>query len=246
MKILTLNLRHNQDRWEERFPLVVEVLEKHQPDIIGFQEVWRPIQQADRILDQVAADGWNLKVLAKQGKYGREGIAIASRYPISSHESIDLPGNERVAQRALLEVNGTQLWIANTHLHHQPKDESVRLPQMQALLRWLADTDPPTILTGDMNATPESVTIREAKQIYSSAHEAVHGTEPAVTSPTPLAPDYRSGQGSTIDYIFYSGDKVRVTAASVVANEPHPEDETLYPSDHFGILASIELEGIVR
>lgn len=242
MKILTLNLRHHRDRWNERFPLVVDVLRQHQPDIIGFQEVWIPIQQANIILNQLSdKESMNLYVLPKQGDYGREGIAIASRYPIISHETLDLPGGERVAQRALIEVDGTTFCFSNTHLHDKPADESIRLPQMQALLQWLADVSHPTILTGDMNARPESTTIRESKTRYQSAYEVVHGSEPSVTCPTPLDTNFHPDRCSTIDYIFFSEDKLQVTGASIVADIPHPDDETLYPSDHYGILATIKL-----
>lgn len=242
MKILTLNLRHNQDRWEERFPLVVDVLQQHQPDIIGFQEVWIPIQQADLILNSFSAqEHMHLYVLPKQGDYGREGIAIASRYPIISHETLDLPDGERVAQRALIDVDGSILCFCNTHLHDKPANESIRLPQMQALLEWLADVTYPTILTGDMNARPESTTILKAKAKYQSAYEVAHGSEPAVTCPTPLDTNFHPDRCSAIDYIFFSDDSLQVTSASIVADIPHPDDDRLYPSDHYGILATIDL-----
>lgn len=175
MKLLTFNLRHHRDRWEERFALVVDVLRQHQPDIVGFQEVWMPIKQADMILEQLPDSNLDLKVVPKRGGYGREGIAIASRYPIINHEHLDLPGEERVAQRAVLDVKGTKLCFANTHLHDKPADESIRLPQMQVLLQWLADINHPTILTGDMNADPESSTILAAKETYQSAYETRYG-----------------------------------------------------------------------
>jgi endonuclease/exonuclease/phosphatase family metal-dependent hydrolase len=240
LKILTLNLRHHRDRWAERFPLVVDVIHRHRPDLIGFQEVWRPIDQADAILERVPELALELKVVPKQGDFGREGIAIASRYPIISHQSLDLPGGERVAQRALVDVDGVRFCFANTHLHDKPVDERIRLPQMQALLQWLCDTDHPTILTGDMNAQPQSTTILAAKGPYQSAYEAVHGSEPQATFPTPLVSNFHPDQGSVIDYIFFARDNLQAKAASIVANRPHPEDETLYPSDHFGILAAIE------
>ncbi|NIV32412.1 MAG: hypothetical protein GWN58_24115, partial [Anaerolineae bacterium] len=169
-----------------------------------------------------------------------EGIAIASRYPLLSHETLDLPGGERVAQRAVVDTGTFHLCLANTHLHDKPADESIRLPQMRALLGWLAEVDAPTVLTGDMNAQPESSTIRAAKERYRSSYEAVHGSEPQATFPTPLVSATGPDQGSTIDYIFFSGDSLRVEAASIVADRSHPADETLYPSDHFGILAEIE------
>jgi endonuclease/exonuclease/phosphatase family metal-dependent hydrolase len=242
MKILTLNLRHHRDRWDERLPLVVDVLRTHRPDIICFQEVWMPIQQADTILKQLSDDeSMPLYALPKQGRHGQEGIAIASRYPVIGQDTLNLYGGERVAQSLLLDINGTPLCIANTHLHDKPVDESIRLPQMQELLQWLAKVNYPTILAGDMNAYPESTTITAAKSKYLSTYEVIHGSEPDVTFPTPLVADNDPNEEDVvIDYIFFSSDTLRVIDVSIVADIAHPNDETLYPSDHYGILASIE------
>jgi endonuclease/exonuclease/phosphatase family metal-dependent hydrolase len=242
MKILTLNLRHNADRWLERLPLVVDVLKAHQPDIIGFQEVWMASQQAHTILQHLPdGSAYSIYTTPKQNIHGHEGIALASRYPVLSHETFDLPGGERVAQRIIVEVNHRKVCVANTHLHHRPQDESVRLPQMQALLQWLNEIDLPLILTGDMNAVPATSTIAAAKEALQSAYEALHGSEPEHTFPTALvAAKYPAG-GVTIDYIFFTPKTLKVQSAAVVADNVHPDDAQLCPSDHYGLLAQFQL-----
>jgi endonuclease/exonuclease/phosphatase family metal-dependent hydrolase len=241
MRVLTLNLRHNADRWEERFPLVVEALQTHNPDVIAFQEVWLPIQQAQRIIAELH-DTYHLFIAPKQGSASNEGIALATRYPVLQHESLNLPEGERVAQRLTITVNQQTVCVANTHLHHLPQDdESIRLPQMQLLKEWLATIDGPLIVTGDMNAFPESTTISAIRQRLASAYEHVHGKEPEKTFPTPLVAEYFPNAAFTIDYIFFSADSLRVSDARIVAEQPHPVDPTLYPSDHYGLLADFEL-----
>lgn len=242
MKILTLNLRHNNDHWEQRKPLVIDLIRDLQPDIIGFQEVWMPIQQAHLILDAVEGDPYQIFISAKQAHHETEGIAISTRLPANDIESFDLPGGERVAQRLMIDVDGSQVCFANTHLHHMPQeDESERLPQMKALLAWLQDIDVPTIITGDMNTVPERETMQLAKATYISAYEQVHGQEPDYTFPAPLAEHQYPEHRVTIDYILISPDTLKATSAQIVGNEASGTNPKLSPSDHLGILANVTI-----
>lgn len=244
MRVLTFNLRHNNDYWEARKPLVIELIQELQPDVIGFQEVWMSIQQAHQILEAVDGNPYQIFVTPKQAHHSKEGIAIASRLPASNYETLDLPGGERVAQRINITLNSTQLCFVNTHLHHQPEDSEVeRLPQMQAIVAWLNDVDIPIILTGDMNTIPESETIQLAKTRFASAYEQAHGHEPDYTFPAPLAehlyPDYR-----TIDYIFISADSLVATTASIAGDKATGTNPILSPSDHRVIVADIVLKTV--
>jgi endonuclease/exonuclease/phosphatase family metal-dependent hydrolase len=44
----------------------------------------------------------------------------------------------------------------------------------------------------------------------------------------------------TLDYIFVN-DRVRVLECDVTLNQPSPSDPTIYPSDHFGLTATLEI-----
>lgn len=243
MKILTLNLRHNNDYWDNRKPLVIDLIQEHQPDIIGFQEVWMSIQQAHLILDDVKGAPYTIHVTPKQAHHGKEGIAIATRLPVTQFESLDLPGGERVAQRLMIDLHGTEICFVNTHLHHVPADSEVeRLPQMKAILKWLTDITVPTIITGDMNTIPERETIRIAKDRYVSAYEQVHGKEPDFTFPAPLVEDTYPHSPVMIDYILISSESLTATTAKVVGDEAFGTNPKLSPSDHCGIIATIELK----
>jgi endonuclease/exonuclease/phosphatase family metal-dependent hydrolase len=235
MKIATLNLRHNNDRWPERLPLVVEALRQTNADVIGLQEVWLPIQQADLIataLNQHTPDRpYSVHVESKWGDDPVEGAAILSRLPVLDSARLDLPHEPRVAQRITVEINGQPVHIANTHLHHRPRDESIRLPQMQTVLDWMfAHSSERWLLTGDMNAQPDTSTINAALQRLKSAYFEIHHEQP-LTFPTPLV-TLENYPPVCIDYIFYDANRFNAKSAAVFANQPHPDDETLYPSDH--------------
>jgi endonuclease/exonuclease/phosphatase family metal-dependent hydrolase len=245
MKIATLNLRHNVDRWEGRFPLIVETLAHTDADVIGLQEVWLEIQQAHLIADalnqQSQSATYEVYVVPKWGPQPVEGIAILTRLSAVEHAILNLPGEGyRIAQWITIEVDGQALHIANTHLHHRPAlDDSIRLPQMKQLLHWMFEHDSRHwLLTGDMNALPESATIQAALESLQSAYLATHGQHP-VTFPTPLVetniPDV------CIDHILYDPQTLQPTNAQVIGDHHHPEDTALYPSDHYGLVAEFKM-----
>lgn len=246
VKIVTLNLRHDQDRWDERFPLVVDCLHRTEADVIGLQEVAIPIRQAHLIADTLNAQSpnqpYSVWVEPKWGEEAnREGIAILSRLPVLEHERLELPEGQRVAQRVVVEVDGVRVNIANTHLHHRPiEDESIRLPQMRALLDWMfSRASSHWLLTGDMNALPESSTIAAANERLQSAYFSVHGEHP-ITFPAPLAAAIRGDYRACIDHIFFDA-ALHVTAARIIGDETPPDDPTLSASDHLGLAADIEV-----
>jgi hypothetical protein len=45
----------------------------------------------------------------------------------------------------------------------------------------------------------------------------------------------------TIDYIFFTPQTLKVQSAAVVADNVHPDDAQLCPSDHYGLLAQFQL-----
>lgn len=250
MKIITFNLRNHSDRWEERFPLVVETLLATEADLIAFQEVSLLLgqkNQAELIADALHSGlGREMyKVFLAEGRglqKGREGIAILSRLPVVSSERIALPGKWRVAQKVCIQMDGREVNLFNTHLHHKPvKDESIRFPQAEKVLLWAQSCDMPFILTGDMNAAPESSTIQFWKASLISAFAAVNDQEPDRTWPTPLVSKMPIGEvPATLDYIFLSKGDFDVQDSYLIGNSAAAEDPNLYPSDHFGIYAEVE------
>jgi hypothetical protein len=101
-------------------------------------------------------------------------------------------------------------------------------------------------------------TIQMMKESFASAHEARHGHEPAWTCPTPLVYQFDtmrrglSAMGNliayrqpvpwrgTVDYIFVDPN-IKVNECDVVLDRPAPDDPTLYPSDHVGLCATLEV-----
>ena len=96
---------------------------------------------------------------------------------------------------------------------------------------------------GDFNADPQEPTYaRMLAAGFRSAYAEANGAEPAVTWPSGLqAPAMDTdGDPDCLDYIWLRG-AVRVVDARLAFDRPHPEDPTLYPSDHLGIGAHVEV-----
>jgi endonuclease/exonuclease/phosphatase family metal-dependent hydrolase len=135
--------------------------------------------------------------------------------------------------------------VAVTHLHHAVPDAAERDGQTSMVLDWLAsapDADA-TIAMGDFNADPaEPAYARMVAAGFRSAYAEVHGKEPAVTWPSGLqAPAMDTdGEPDCLDYIWLRG-AIRATEARLAFDRPHPDDPTLYPSDHLGVSARLEV-----
>ena len=248
MKIVTFNLRHDKDRWEERRPLVVTELARLAADVIAFQEVALLIGQAHYLAARLGeATGRPYEVLAdaKPEPESQEGLAVLTRLEVLGHERRELPGGHRIAQRVTVRAGSAPVNIVNTHLHHRPiGSERTRLKQARYLLDWFdtwTDGETGLVLLGDMNATPDSNTIALIRQRFASAHATIHGREPDGTFPTPLVG--LPWPQRTLDYIFYSPGRFHVTDARLAFMESSPEDDTLYPSDHYGLLVELEPAG---
>ncbi len=89
-----------------------------------------------------------------------------------------------------------------------------------------------------MNASPDSKTVALLKQRFASAYEHIHGREPEGTFPTPLVLFH--WEPRALDYIFYSPERFAVSDARLSFTEPSPEDDTLFPSDHYGIFSVLQ------
>jgi endonuclease/exonuclease/phosphatase family metal-dependent hydrolase len=139
--------------------------------------------------------------------------------------------------------------VACTHLSYRPEDASVRVSQVEEVLRTLAETStsaPPrgetvqTIVAGDLNDTSDSPAIAtlEGRGFVDTYHR-LHPHDPSPTwaerNPftalqDPQLPDRR------IDYIFVDPRLAQsLRSCEIVLNLP--DEAGVFPSDHFGVIA---------
>ncbi len=244
LRVGTLNIRNLADRWDERLPLLLADMAALQPDLLGLQEVVYPLQQ-DRLLG-AAGEG---RYEAVRGWAGRPeyGNSMLVRQPLRAVDEgrVEL-GRDRAAHRVRVVMDGgTTVRFAVTHLHHLVPDDAVRDEQTATLLAWLdgATAVTATILVGDFNADPaEPAYARLPAAGFRSAYLEANGFEPGITWPSGIqAPGMDTdGEPGCLDYVWLRGDAVALDAR-LVFDRPAVGDPTLYPSDHFGLAATVRV-----
>lgn len=244
LHVATLNILNLADRWPERLPLILADMAALQPDLLGLQEVVYPMHQ-DRLIGAAGEGSYG----AIRGWAGRPeyGNSLLVREPLiaTDVERLDL-GLQRAAHRAVVTLaTGAQVLIVVTHLHHVVAGEAERDDQTRQLLAWIAGSPPADaqIVVGDFNAEPTEPTYARMQAAgFRSAYAEANGADPLVTWPSGLqAPAMDTdGDPGCLDYIWVRG-AVRVVVARLAFDRPHPDDPTLYPSDHLGICAQLEI-----
>lgn len=249
--VATLNLRNRQDRWPARRHLIVSQLLDEAPDLIGLQEIFLPLGQGRWLRDQIntrlsgsAASPYRLIRRRRHhlihGYF--EGVGILAKLPVISHDSLALGHGGRVALRLNVALSsGQTLDFVTTHLHQVAHARQARQEQVLALMGWLQDVGRVRlqVIAGDFNEIPDGPAIAQMKQAYRSAYESAHDHEPLATFPTALV-ESQDGWSGCLDYIFISSG-LQVQEARLCCHRAALEDDTLYPSDHVGLLAKLEI-----
>ena len=246
LHVATLNIRNLADRWAERQGLLYADMAAIQPDLLGLQEVVYVLQQ-DRLIGAAGEGAYT----AVRGWAGRPeyGNSLLVRAPLAAeaYERLDL-GRERSAHRVRVALPGeTAVVVAVTHLHHPPDAATERDEQAAALLSWLEGSPAAdaVILVGDFNAGPEEPAYARIRGAgFRSSYLEANGHEPAYTWPSGLqAPAMDTdGDPGCLDYIWVRG-AVRVVDCRLAWDRSAVDDPTLYPTDHLGLAAHLEIGG---
>ena len=251
--VATLNLHRGAANWLRRRRLIVAQLLDTQPDIIMLQEVATAIRQGQWLRNQLNARlGFNA---GRQYAYAQasrtqlfhrfEAVGLLTRLPIVSQDSINLDYQGRVAVRLNLELpSGATLDAVSVQLSSEHHAHEARQEQTMNLLGWLEGRGSVQhrVVAGTFHTNPNGLAIERVKNFYSyrSAYEAVNGREPLATYPTSL--DYKGDMLAFCqDYIFVSPQVHKVHNARIFCHLPDPENNDLYPSNHVGLIAEVEM-----
>ena len=244
--VATFNIRNINDRYSERKQLLGAAFASLNADIVALQEVMFSEPRQDDFLAAQLPGRHYKSVSARSERYPDFGNAILCAIGDTQAQDELRLSHNRVVHRILVALPSQMMgWFANTHLHHVPGEPHVRAEQALAIVAWLAEAPAAdaTILCGDFNAPPFEPAYQVMREAgFRSASFEANGAEPPVTWPSGIqAPTMDTdGDPNCLDYIWLSG-RVRAVAARVACNDPAPHDPTLYPSDHFAILAQLSL-----
>jgi endonuclease/exonuclease/phosphatase family metal-dependent hydrolase len=265
LRVLTLNLWGEQGPHERRLELAAEGIARLAPDVVALQEV-REVE--GRVPNQAATLGARLGLEhaycpATPWGGGQEGVALLARR-ILEVDHAELPGatdqERRVVLRAACATPDGPVNVYTTHLNYRLTDGLTREQQVLALDAFVAahPSDRPQILMGDFNSTPAhdeirflrgQTTLAGRRTCYQDAFGRLHPHDPGYTwaARNPytarlhwLEPDRR------LDYIFVTPERSdgrgTLRFCRIVLDEP--DRDGVYPSDHFALVADVELAGM--
>jgi endonuclease/exonuclease/phosphatase family metal-dependent hydrolase len=185
------------------------------------------------------------------------GNAILSRFPVTARDALRLPHGAgadegRTAVLARIEHPTGPVHVVTTQLNSEPTASAVRCEQVAALARFVAGRSGghPPVVTGDLNAEPESDEVRLLQGHQTAPPvpgfallDAWRYAEPGDPGWTwdpqnPLAPA-TFDLGARIDYVLVGmrGGRRSVRAVHVAGREPVDGE---WASDHAAVVADLD------
>ncbi len=256
--------KDRENRWENRRGLLFDVLRRHDADIVGLQEAYR--FQIDQICAALPQYGW-IGVGRDDGKdkgehsailYRKERLDVAEQGTFWFSDTPEKPGSitwgnavTRICTRGRFidKPSGQAFYVFNLHLDHisQPsREKSAVLLERRIAAREHQD---PIIVTGDFNSGEKNNVIRYLEgELSLKDANGVPGLAPVPLADTfrLLHPDaqevgtfheFKGGRhGEKIDFIFTTPG-LKVLHAAIL----HDSESGRYPSDHFPIVARVQL-----
>jgi endonuclease/exonuclease/phosphatase family metal-dependent hydrolase len=248
-RIATLNLAQNHKCWVTRRELIAQQLEEIRPDIWALNEIHIPSQTGrwlQRAAEKRLFDKFSLLQQSKTGEKSRteaEGLlARHARYVLIETANLDYRSHDCMALVARFQIGRSLVDIYVTHLIAARVPDSARHFQVSQLVEWIRQRKDAghSIVCGDFNAQPDQPSIRLMS-------EAFRPTQTQATAFTPLS---EAGSQPThpewprfdrcIDYIWVS-EGVQVSASGLCFDKPALDNHDLWPSDHIGVWADLEL-----
>ncbi len=253
----TFNLRGGAERWLARRHLFVGQIVDLQPDIVALQEVNLAFGQGNWLVRQVnirltgdSRRPYRLVLGRNAGlRHYLSGVGIMTRLPIIYHDTLALGFAGQTALRANVELPAgaadtrrQSLDFVSVQLFPGLAGGEARVAQAMNLVGWINEKRrvPLQVISGDFNESPTGGAVTLMRQSYRSAYACVHQRDPIATYPT----NFLQPQPVTarcLDYVFVSPAVYRVTEATFFCDKPAAEDDTLFPSDHVGLLVGLEV-----
>lgn len=254
LRVMSFNVRYaaksdGLDIWENRRDFLVETIRKHNPDLIGTQELlYVQGQYIDQAMPEYKWFGVSRRgnqedehmgvfyrtdrlTLVDSGNYW---LSLTPERAGSSAWNMSLP---RMATWGMFEIKATgqKFLFTNTHFAHRREDDHARRMSARVIANRLAlyEETLPLVVTGDFNAPAEGGAYETMTAVMKDAWtSAVKKSGPEGTFH-----GFKGTPGAArIDWILYRAPWKVLEAHTLTDNR-----DGRYPSDHFPILAVFEL-----
>jgi endonuclease/exonuclease/phosphatase family metal-dependent hydrolase len=263
LRVVTLNIWNRSGPWPERLAAIRAGLLDLAPEVVGLQEVLRPNGAEGPDQARLIAEGLGYHI-AYGPAFDSGGIefgnCVLSKFPIRRSEVFALPKMDTDESRCLLfaelEAPFGAIPFFVTHLNWRFHEGYVREAQVKVIAERVMSLAPihgfPPIVVGDFNAAPEADEIRYMKGLCSLGAKSVYfadtfgvvgrGGGTTFSRQNPFASDLREPD-RRIDYIFVRGPTSRGIGEPLDAHVCFDRPTAgIYPSDHFGVSATIRAE----
>ncbi|MFQ6607357.1 MAG: endonuclease/exonuclease/phosphatase family protein [Fidelibacterota bacterium] len=257
LRVVTFNLLGMKpgSQWKNRLQCAIDQLVELAPDIIALQEVNESVETGGRdntaeaialALSKMTGEKYRVSMARTHKSWGDiawEGIAIISRFPVKQRgwKALALGEVPRKVLWNAIETPAGTVNILNTHLAYKEDHNAIREEQVVQILEFATDklAGVPawaTLLTGDLNATPESSPLQMLTggidPFFQDVYLVADNNDEEYTVPAE-APKKR------IDYILLA------VGSKAIIKESYPVMDRLcstggLASDHLGVLAVIE------
>jgi len=246
LRVLTYNVLADRVQIERRVPALFDIFRAADPDLLALQEV------APWFVESLEGEGW-LERYAAATIEGRlalpNGQMILSRAPITRSRARRLTGKQgRTVLISEIALSGTETFVlATTHMESYLEDGPTRATQLDEIFAELAHERAPTMLAGDLNfgdgEQPDSAHLDPE---FVDLWTRLRGREAGFTwnieqSPMAAAGSFDSEPSRRLDRMLLRGASWVPRSIEIIGDRSVRDDPGLFPSDHFGLLAELEL-----
>lgn len=253
--LATWNIQWQFGDWQSRQEPIATTIEELNPDIITLQETW-----ADQVTELAERLGYESTWYGRKPREDSQvgfGNAVLSRWPISKEDSTfleDAAGRKyRSCVFARVESPFGRVPVFTTHLHFHYDGSAVRTMQLATASEFIemnGSGDLPPILTGDLNAVPDSDEIRTLTgrrppfidgRVWTDAWE-IAGDGPGLTwCMSNPAVERSTWPNRRLDYVLVGWPRPKRPGGNprrawLFGNEPV---DGVMPSDHYGVAVEL-------
>jgi endonuclease/exonuclease/phosphatase family metal-dependent hydrolase len=265
LRVMTYNVLcsfcdpRNFDPWEERLPYFGDIFARHDADLIGVQELTPLGDDVAQILAQ--APGYSAVYFAPPGEDTYPDALIlyrTSRFTVLEQGDYwlsptpDVPRSVGFARlqfprlvmwARLMDLEAVrEVYFATTHFDNNSPSQDLSAPLLkERTAPFVAGV--PVIVVGDFNSRPNSTAYgiltadTTAGFVFQDAFDLAEWR--IVTNQSPEPP---YDIDDRIDHIFLAGEGVSWTVSDWLADLTIYGPNQRYPSDHFPVVADVELD----
>ena len=253
--VMTFNLRNESEvdginHLRNRKGKIMDTIANYKPDLIGFQEARDETRDwlRDTLTDYTVVGCGRLAdyrgecppLAFRKDKFmmlSSDNFWLSSTpsVPGSKYDGSDQSSCPRMCTVVTLYhiESGKKLVFLNTHTDH--KGSVSRILASAQMLQYLSEKGLPSILTGDLNAVPEST---EIVMLSAAKHFPMIDATANVGGTFHGFGAYTDENAIKIDYIFTTMPVVEGESFAV----PDPHEDGIYISDHRPVMASVVIE----